>query len=96
MISKSELRAKVIATGSHHFDAKTMKFFGDTMANYGIRETTITTWSGPEPVEVYELYRRQPVKHGLRSSAYFDKKTFERRHGPVSELPKPACLEIFK
>lgn len=82
MITKSELRARVMARGSHHFDYKTMKFFGDTMANYGVRETTIRTYSDQEPVEVYELYRRRAVKHGLRDSAYFDKKTFERRHGP--------------
>lgn len=53
---------------SHFFDRKTMKFFGDTMGNYGLRDAG-TMW---------ELYRRKPVKHGLKSSAYFDKQTFRR------------------
>jgi hypothetical protein len=63
-----------------------MKFFGDTMSNYGVRSATIkTNWdkngnytvNGVE-VEVWELYRRHAVKHGLDSSAYFDKQTFAR------------------
>lgn len=33
----SELKSKVEATGSNFFDRKTMKAFGDTMANYGVR-----------------------------------------------------------
>lgn len=53
---------------SHFFDRKTMRFFGDKMSNYGLRDAG-TMW---------ELYRRKPVKHGLKSSAYFDKQTFKR------------------
>lgn len=52
----------------HFFDRDTMKFFGDTMANYGVRD------AGP----YWELYRRRPVKHGLNTSAYFDKVTFDQ------------------
>ena len=54
---------------SHYFDAETMRHFGDTMANYGVR-TSGAYW---------ELYRKKPVKDGLQTSAYFDKTTFQRR-----------------
>ncbi len=50
------------------FTRDTMKFFGDTMRNYGVRDAS----------DSWELYRKQPVKHGLQSSAYFDKETFRR------------------
>lgn len=46
----------------HFFDRKTMKFFGDTMANYGVRNHGT----------YFELYRKKPVKHGLSKSHYFD------------------------
>ena len=83
-MNKSELRSAVMATGSHHFDRKTMKFFGDTMTNYGIRETTIkTNWNATggydekgREIAVFELYRRRPVKHGLCKSVYFNKIDF--------------------
>jgi hypothetical protein len=52
----------------HYFDRKTMRFFGDTMYNFGVRDGgkvhTITD-SGIEEVETWELYRRRPV-HGGR------------------------------
>ena len=54
---------------SHYFDRDTMRFFGDTMSNYGVIMHE----------DCYELRRRRPVKHGLRSSTYFDKNTFEIR-----------------
>jgi hypothetical protein len=79
-MTPSELKAKVSATGSHHFESKTMKFFGDTMRNYGVRSKTILIpTDGVRQIgkEVWELYRRHSVKHGLTSSAYFDKETFE-------------------
>ena len=70
------------------FTRKTMRFFGDTMRNYGVRDGGIIdnyhyddngnyTYMD-RTIEVWELYRRHPVKHGLQSSAYFDKKTFRR------------------
>jgi hypothetical protein len=65
-----------------------MKFFGDTMRNYGVRDggtipyhfdDTGNNYSDTaRTIEVWELYRKHPVKHGLNSSAYFDKKTFRR------------------
>lgn len=59
------------------FARKTMRFFGDTMKNYGVVPATILTLSG-ETVEVWELFRRKPVKHGLSSSAYFTKNAFQQ------------------
>jgi hypothetical protein len=41
--TKSDLRRNVTATGSNFFDSKSMKFFGDTMSNYGLRSATIQT-----------------------------------------------------
>lgn len=87
----SDLKYYVESAGheSHFFTRKTMSFFGDTMRNYGVRKTEILTiyddegnYAGPEGriVEVYELYRKQAVKHGLKSSAYFNAKTFQRVH----------------
>jgi hypothetical protein len=78
-MTPSELKYKVEQAdpGTHFFTRKTMKFFGDTMKNYGVRETQIDTWT-ETGIEVYELYRRRPVKHGLQRSAYFRKDTFER------------------
>ena len=80
-MTSSELKAMIEARGtaSHFFTRKTMKFFGDTMSNYGVRETVIDTWS-EENVLVYELYRRHPVKHGLQTSAYFRKDTLKTAH----------------
>lgn len=54
----------------HFFTRKSMRFFGDTMRNYGLRRVTIKNQMG-ETVECYELYRRKPVKHGLQSSTFF-------------------------
>lgn len=73
---------------SYFFDRNSMKFFGDTMHNYGVRAVTVTMQydaSGryveqPVTCEAWELYRRRPVKHGMQSSAYFDKNTFARIH----------------
>ena len=84
----SDLKYAVEQSGneSHFFTRKTMSFFGDTMKNYGVRETVIktrydadgnfTTMEGVE-IAVYELYRRKPVKHGLKDSVYFCKETFK-------------------
>lgn len=69
------------------FTRQTMRFFGDTMSNYGVRSTTLNThWDDTgnnyseqtRTIEVWELYRKHPVKHGLQDSAYFDKKTYRR------------------
>lgn len=87
-MTPSELKYHVESSGheSHFFDLKTMRFFGDSMRNYGVRRTTIlATFDSdgnyhPEGVErdAWELYRRRPVKHGLQTSSYFDPMTFRR------------------
>lgn len=75
----SQLKAQVqdMNPASKFFTRINMKFAGDTMANYGVRGATITNLRG-EKVEVWELYRRKPVKYGLQKSAYFDKLTFSQ------------------
>jgi hypothetical protein len=90
-MTSSELKYLIMEYNpdAHFFDAKTMKFFGDTMRNFGTRSATIRTnydasgnftiHEGQE-VEVWELYRRRPVKHGLKSSHFFDKAAFQEVH----------------
>lgn len=73
-MTPSELKANILKhnPGSHFFDRKTMQFFGDTMKNYGVRKTEIGG------VPVWELYRKRPVKHGVRSSAFFRATDFQQ------------------
>ena len=73
-MTPSELKANILAhdPGSHYFDRKTMRFFGDTMRNYGVRKAEI------DGVAVWELYRKRPVKHGLQSSAFFHTSDFQQ------------------
>ena len=89
----SELKVAVEAAGHerHFFDRKTMKFFGDTMSNYGVRSTVITcnynehgqyVETGVQ-VEVWELYRKRAVKHGLKQSAYFGKASFKQVYARI-------------
>lgn len=85
-MNASELKYHVEKTGSYFFTRDSMKFFGDRMSNYGVRQTEITTNYDSNDnyvengltVKVWELYRRRPVKHGLQKSAYFDMTTFKR------------------
>ena len=51
----------------YFFTSETMRFFGDTMRNYGV----INHGSH------YELWRKRPVKHGITKSAFFSKGTFK-------------------
>lgn len=67
-MTPSNLKYHVSLSGSYFFNRTSMRFFGDTMANYGVRS------SGDN----WELYRKRPVMHGLRDSAYFNKVTFDR------------------
>ena len=77
-MTPSELKYKSAKEEPYFFDHKTMKFFGDRMSNYGVRNGgTIETYSGEE-YQVWELWRKRAVKHGLRNSAFFDKETFKR------------------
>jgi hypothetical protein len=87
-MTASELKYRVECAGHdpHFFTRSTMKFFGDTMRNYGVRATSLTSnydaagdySKDGVKVECWELYRKHPVKHGLQNSAYFDQNTFKR------------------
>lgn len=81
-ISASELKARYEVNpendGAHFFERSTMRFFGDTMRNYGCRVVTLHKPDEREALGMvlsfqgYELYRIRPVKHGLCDSRYFD------------------------
>jgi hypothetical protein len=51
----------------HFFDRDTMRFFGDTMRNFGVvdggKMKTMTD-KGILEVEVWDLYRKRPVNGG--------------------------------
>lgn len=86
-MNASELKYNVeTQTDSNFFCRDSMRFFGDTMKNYGVRSATVETYDG-ESVPVWELYRRRSVKNGLKSSACFRKDTFERVHFPREKNP---------
>jgi hypothetical protein len=90
MMNASELKYQVNLAGheSQFFTPKTMRFFGDKMSNYGVRQAVIrTTYDengnyvgdvGGREILCWELYRKRPVKHGLQASAYFARDTFRR------------------
>lgn len=89
-MNASELKYQIESTGreSHFFDRKTMRFFGDRMSNFGVRSATVIALGDVvnqetgkyETVtrEVWELYRKRPVKGGNQKSHYFDKVTFRQ------------------
>ena len=91
-MTPSELKHAVETTGreTHFFSRNNMKFAGDKMSNYGVRKTKIKTnyneldeWVGANggvEIEVWELYRKKPVKAGLKSSCYFDCVSFRQVH----------------
>lgn len=89
MKTQYDLKTAVVNAGTapRFFDRDTMAFFGDTMRNFGLRQPrTVRSLSG-EPVTAWELYRRQPVKHGLHRSHWFEVGTL--RHLPgASEMPE--------
>lgn len=89
-MNASELKYQIESRGQggNFFDRRTMRFFGDTMHNFGVRSATIRASSevvdpdtgkhAEETIEVWELYRRRAVKCGNGSSFYFRKDTFRR------------------
>ncbi len=81
--TSSDLRYAVEEAGHApaFFTRDSMRFFGDTMRNYGVRRVTVTTIMGDAPTEAYELYRRQPVRNGMDASAFFCAHSFRRLHG---------------
>lgn len=72
-ISASDLKNLVESTGSNYFNKDSMKFFGDTMSNYGVRVVVVDKVGWTTLDMVYELYRKKPVKRGLKDSVFFDK-----------------------
>lgn len=74
-MTPSQLKAKYLTHNpeGHYFSHENMKFSGDTMANYGVREIA--------EAGCYELYRKKPVKGKMQESRYFDSKTFESKNG---------------
>lgn len=83
-MTPSELKRKVQEAGHdpYFFSRENMRFFGDTMRNYGVRTDYVEVQGMhdpyPQKIEVWELYRKHPVKHGNQSSAYFCKQTLRR------------------
>lgn len=61
-----------IGSPCHYFTRKSMSFFGDTMKNYGVRKGLCRKLDDPTPEPCYVLYRKKTVRHGMRSSAFFD------------------------
>lgn len=66
--SQLKYNHEIFNSDSYYFTRNTMKFFGDTMRNYGVKDKG----------SYYELYRKQAVKHGLKNSAFFDKVSFKK------------------
>jgi len=66
-MTPSKLKAAILAAWpeSHFFDRATMRFWGDTMANFGCRDAG----------DAWELYRKRPITDGIAHSHFFDKKT---------------------
>lgn len=75
-MTPSELKFFTQETNPHFFSRSTMKFFGDTMRNYGVRGVVIST-DDEKNVFCFELYRKKPVAHGLQNSHYFRRDNFK-------------------
>ncbi len=85
-ITASELKGRVESTrpDSAFFCRANMKFAGDTLRNYGVRgPLPFKTHSG-DSCEVWELYRRRPVKFKLQASAYFRTDTYHQTFGAIA------------
>ncbi len=78
-MTPSELKYKVEEAGHapYFFTRDSMRFFGDTMRNYGVRAVLLEDVDG-HLVDAWEIFRRRPVKNGLKSSAYFHAGSFRR------------------
>ena len=71
-MTPSQLKALHLAQcpESHFFSRDSMKYFGDTMANFRVRVVTVETVN-KDSVVCWELSRHRPVKNGLFSSHFF-------------------------
>ena len=80
-MTKTELKNNVESNGSYFFTRQTMRFFGDTMANYYVPKNPVQVkgYDG-NFTQCWELQRRRPVKVGLCDSAFFSCVNFSRVH----------------
>lgn len=91
-MTPSQLKEHILSSKgkeTHFFDRETMRFFGDKMANFGVRRVRVSYGDEVNPqtgryelqeCDAWELYRRRPVKHGLHSSHYFRADNFRQIH----------------
>ena len=67
------------------FSHGNMKFEGDTMKNFGVRQPVGITDVFGNKVVCYELFRRRPVKAGNQRSFWFEVKTLNLIHKTLSQ-----------
>lgn len=92
-MTPSELKEKhlAVAPDSKFFAYKTMRHWGDTMKNFGVcrvkvsKEIFIGGRRYNKYFDAFKLWRKKPVRGGLRTSHFFNADTFELLHG-VSEI----------
>jgi hypothetical protein len=77
-MTPTELKQKVQATGSHFFDRESMRFFGDTMSNFGCVSTELNG------IPCWRLHRKRPTKDSSRGMFYFRKDNFEEIYPDVN------------
>jgi hypothetical protein len=78
-MNKATLRYLVTQTGSNYFARKSMKFFGDTMANMACNSQPIEiTNTLGEKRQVYGIWRKSPPPMLGYKTDYFDAVTFAR------------------
>lgn len=68
---------------AYYFSPDTMKFFGDTMANYKVTEETI------DGTDYYVLHRKRPIKKSFQPAgpcAYFRKSDMRVLSTPRGDL----------
>lgn len=63
------------------------------MRNFGLKQPRKVIDIMGDEREVYELYRKMGVKHGLSTSSWFDATTLERVHLPVRYSPSTWVME---
>jgi|WetSurMetagenome_2_1015567.scaffolds.fasta_scaffold159845_1 hypothetical protein len=84
-MTPSELRYRVQQTGSSFFDRNTLRFFGDTMSNFGCssKAYAVTDRHGSKR-QVFAIWRKHKPNSPLRNDPdwskpyYFDAQTFAR------------------
>jgi len=80
-MTPAQLKRKVVAADhdTFFFTRNNMKFAGDTMKNFGVREAVVDLNDGvTKDVKAWELYRKKTTPKGMKGSFFFDTVTFER------------------